>query len=154
MTPVVLAACLQYFFISAGLSGTIPGVILGQLFITFPYGIILFSSHWNVQMKELEGVAITLGSNQFNLYKRVLIPASKDILVIVFFQTFLISWFEYGLTSVLGVGKVSTLTVMVFQFIYEANIAFAALCSCALIFPPLILLWFNRKFVFNQWSAR
>jgi len=40
---VILAACLQFFFIVAGLYGKVTGVLLAQLFITFPYGIIFFS---------------------------------------------------------------------------------------------------------------
>ncbi|MEO1805346.1 MAG: ABC transporter permease, partial [Bacteroidota bacterium] len=60
-----------------------------------------------------------------------------------------ISWFEYGLTTLIGVGKIQTLTLKVYQYVNEANIYFAALASCLLFLPPLILIWVNKRFVFR-----
>jgi len=80
----------------------------------------------------------------------VLIPMSKLALLICFFQTFLISWFEYGLSSVIGLGQVRTLTIAVYQYIGESNQFVAALASCLIALPPLLLLWFNQRFVFRQ----
>jgi putative spermidine/putrescine transport system permease protein len=149
-SPVVYAYCLNFFFNKANLTGNTEGVVLAQFILTFPFAIILFLNHWNAEMKAVEQLTYTLGGSVFQVYQRVLLPMSKPILTLCFFQTFLISWFEYGLTSVIGLGKVPTLTIKVYQFIGESNIYFAALASCLLVFPPLILMWFNRKFVFNQ----
>lgn len=66
-----------------------------------------------------------------------------------FFQAFLISWFEYGLTTLIGIGKVQTLTVKVFQYIGEANIFHAALASLLLALPPAGLLWVNKQVLFK-----
>lgn len=148
--PVILGACLQFFFLKFGLSGNIYGVLLAQLFITYPFGIILFSGFWNQQMRAMEQLVATLGGNTLQTYIKVLLPIAKGALLICFFQTFLISWFEYGLTVIIGVGKVQTLTVKVFQYVNEANIFYAALASCLLVVPPIILLWLNRKFIFTK----
>lgn len=146
--PVILAACLQFFFLKFGLSGNLYGVLLAQLFITYPFGIILFSGFWNQEMRAMEQLVATLGGNSLQTYIKVLLPIAKNALLICFFQTFLISWFEYGLTVVIGVGKLQTLTVKVFQYVNEANLFYAALASCLLIFPPVLLLWLNRRFIF------
>ncbi|MCO6480962.1 MAG: hypothetical protein J5I94_30240 [Phaeodactylibacter sp.] len=148
--PVILAACLQYFFIRAGLSGRFEGVALAQLFITFPYGLIFFASFWTERMLSLEQLIATLGGNTWQAYTRVLLPVAKGALLACFFQIFLISWFEYGLTTLIGVGKVQTLTLKVFQYVNEANIFFAALASCLLAAPPIVLLWVNKRFVFSK----
>ncbi|MFN7119144.1 MAG: ABC transporter permease [Saprospiraceae bacterium] len=148
--PVILAACLQFFFLKFGLSGSIYGVLLAQLFITYPFGVILFSGFWNAEMRAMEQLVATLGGNSLQTYVKVLLPIAKNALLICFFQTFLISWFEYGLTVIIGVGKVQTLTVKVFQYVNEANIFYAALASCLLVFPPILLLWVNKKFVFTK----
>ena len=147
-SPVVYAYCLNFFFNKANLTGNTEGVILAQFILTFPFAIILFFNHWNNELKAFEQLTYTLGGSVFQAYQRVLLPMSKPILTLCFFQTFLISWFEYGLTAVIGLGKVPTLTIKVYQFIGESNVYFAALASCLLVFPPLVLLWFNRKFVF------
>ncbi|MEO1451379.1 MAG: ABC transporter permease [Bacteroidota bacterium] len=149
LTPVIYAACVYYFFIRLGLNGQIWGVLLAQLMIAYPYAVILGVEFWNERMKDLINLAYTLGANERATWMRVIWPASRGILLLIFFQTFLISWFEYGLTTLIGVGKVQTLTVKVFQFIHEANPYLAALSGLLLAFPPILLLWINRRFVFK-----
>lgn len=148
--PVILGACLQVLFLRMDLSGNLWGVMLAQLFISYPFGIILFMGFWNERMRSMEQLVATLGGNQLQTYIKVLLPVSKNALLICFFQTFLISWFEYGLTTVIGLGKVQTLTVKVFQYVNEANLFYAALASCLLTFPPIALLWLNKRFVFVE----
>lgn len=150
ISPVVYAACLNYYFVVAGLNGTLVGVISAQLIIVFPYNIILFMSHWNKQLESYAELVSTLGGNKRQTYFKVLIPLSRKIIVIAFFQSFLISWFEFGLTNFIGIGQVQTLTVRVYQYIGEANVQFSAVSSLILILPPLFLLWLNKKTVFHQ----
>ncbi|MEL6696985.1 MAG: ABC transporter permease [Bacteroidota bacterium] len=149
LSPVIYAVCVNFFFILWGLSGSIIGVFLGQMMIAYPFAIILFSRHWTPQVQSLEQLTLTLGGSRRQLFARVLLPISKGMLLVCFFQTFLISWFEYGLTTLIGVGKIQTLTLKVYQYVNEANIYFAALASCLLFLPPLILIWVNKRFVFR-----
>ncbi len=149
IAPVILAATLQYFFILGSLSGTIGGVLLAQFFIAYPFGVIILNNFWNHKMRSIEELAATLGSNKRQTWLKVLLPVSKTALLLCFFQTFLISWFEYGLTSLIGVGVVKTLTIKVFGFVNEANIFYAALASCLLIIPPMILIWLNKRYIFS-----
>lgn len=150
LAPVVFAACLSYFFLKFGLFGNMTGVIIAQFLITFPYALIFFSSFWNKKIKSYEELVATLGGNKKQAFINVLLPLAKSMLLICFFQTFLISWFEYGLTSIIGVGKVQTLTVKVFFFIKESNYYYGALSCCLLIFPPVVLLYFNKRYVFKN----
>ncbi len=150
LAPVVFAACLSFFFLKMGLFGNITGVIVAQFLVTFPYALIFFSSFWNKKVKSYEDLVATLGGNRFQAFTKVLLPLAKSLLLICFFQTFLISWFEYGLTSIIGVGKVQTLTIKVFLFIKESNYYYGALSCCLLIFPPVVLLYFNKKYVFKN----
>jgi putative spermidine/putrescine transport system permease protein len=147
--PVVLAATLQFYFIRLGLAGKTGGVMLAQLFLVYPFGVIFFTGFWNERMRAMEQLSATLGGNGWQTFRRVLLPAAKGALLVCFFQTFLISWFEYGLTTLLGVGKVQTLTVKVFQYIGEANIFYAALASVLLVLPPVVLLWVNKQVLFK-----
>lgn len=150
LAPVVFAACLSYFFLKLGLFGSATGVILAQFMVAFPYALIFFSSFWDEKTSSLEDLVVTLGGNRRQTFFRVLLPIAKGLLLICFFQTFLISWFEYGLTSIIGVGKVQTLTIKVFLFIKESNFYYGALSCCLLIFPPVLLLYINKRYVFNK----
>lgn len=150
LSPVIYAAVLYYYFIRFGLSGNILGVILGQLLIAYPYSVILFSGFWSKRMQLIEKLVQTLGGNRWQTYRRVLLPMAQGLLLVCFFQTFLISWFEYGLTTIIGVGKVQTLTLKVFQYINEANFYNAGLSSSLLVLPPIILLYFNKRYLFQK----
>ncbi|MEO0473865.1 MAG: hypothetical protein AAF206_29925, partial [Bacteroidota bacterium] len=153
LSPVIYAACVYYYFIVLGLSGNVWGVMLGQTMIAFPFAVILFGEYWNARLQSMEHLVYTLGGNARQALWQILIPLSKGMLLVCFFQTFLISWFEYGLTTLLGVGKVQTLTVRVFVYINEANPFLAAMAGVLLCVPPLILLWINKRFVFQPQSS-
>ncbi len=148
LSPVIMAVIFQYYFILTNLTGTFLGVVLAQFLIAFPFGILIYNNFWNKQIRELEALSYTLGSNRRQTFRKVLLPLSKNAIVLCFFQVFLISWFEYGLTNLIGTGKIRTLTVSVFNFINEANIFYAALACCLLVVPPMILLYINKRFIF------
>jgi len=145
LSPVVLAVIFQYYFTVANLSGHFIGVLVAQLFFALPFGIVIFNNFWNEKLKAIEQLSFTLGASPQQSLFQVILPLSKPAIVLCFFQSFLVSWFEYGLTQFIGLGKVKTLTVMVFNFINEANIFYAALACVLLILPPIILLYLNKK---------
>ena len=151
-SPVIYAHCLKYFFNVSQLSGTFAGVLLAQFILTYPFAILLFFSHFDRRMRAMEDLVYTLGGSMWTAFRRVLVPVSRPALLVCFFQVFLISWFEYGLTSVIGLGQVRTLTIAVFQYIGEANVYVAALAACLICLPPLALLWLNQRYVFRSSS--
>ena len=150
LSPVIFAVCLKFYFIKLGLIGTLYGVILAQLIIAFPYATIVFTGFWTKQMQNYQKLALTLGAAPGYTFRHVLVPMALPMMLVVFFQCFLISWFEYGLTLIIGFGKVETLTLKVFQYLGEANIFYAALSSSLLILPPIILLWVNKKIIYHK----
>ncbi|GIV60904.1 hypothetical protein GQ464_001225 [Rhodocaloribacter litoris] len=150
MSPVILGTCLMYLYLKAGLAGSTTGVILAQSMFAYGFGIVFFSAFWNPEVKALEDLVFTLGGSRLDAYRRVLLPVSRGPLLVCFFQTFLISWFQYGLTLLIGTGKVQTLPLLVYAYLNEANVHYAAMAACLLILPPALLLWINKRFVFNE----
>ncbi|MGB3590151.1 MAG: ABC transporter permease [Nonlabens sp.] len=150
LSPVILAATLQFYFVYLGASASVVGVMLAQFSIVFPFSVIILSNFWNEKIRSLEQLALTLGSTKAQVLRHVLIPVSKGALLLCFIQAFLVSWFEFGLTNLIGVGSVQTLTIKVFSYVNEANIYNAALASCLLILPPMLLIWVNKRFVFSE----
>lgn len=148
LSPVIMAVLFHYFFIISNLTGTFFGVILAQFLVSFPFGIIIFISFWTNKIKKIEDLSYTLGSSQKQTYIKIILPLSKHVLQLCFFQIFLISWFEYGLTSIIGTGKIMTLTLSVFKYINEANIFYAAFASVLLVIPPMLLVYINKKLLF------
>ncbi len=147
LSPVVLAASIYIFFVRLGWNGSVAGVLFAHFLIAYPYAVILFSGYWNERLLTMDALAATLGAGSFQRYRRVLFPLSRGVLALALFQTFLISWFEYGLSSYIGMGRVPVLTVQVYRYISEANPHMAAVASLLLVFPPLLMLWVNKRFL-------
>ena len=150
MSPAILGVCLLYVFLRLGLAGGFGGVVCAQFIFAYAFDVVLFSGFWNAEVRALEELVYTLGGSVLQAYWRALLPISRGVLLVGFFQSFLISWFDYGLTLILGSGRVQTLTIRVFDYIGAGNFALAAVSACLLVFPPLILLALNRRFVFAK----
>jgi len=148
--PVIYASMLSHFFIAGHVSGTIIGVIIGQILIAYPFAILLLRGFWGRTVQQSEESAKTLGASPVQVFIRVVLPMARGILFITFFQTFLISWFEYGLTTLLGLGHIQTLTLRVFGYIQEGNPSLAALSSLFLFIPPVLLLLIYKPSLFRR----
>ncbi len=145
IAPVVLGVLWRFFFLQGNLTGTIGGVMLAQFLFVFPYAILFFSGFWTQKVRDLEHQASTLGASPGQIIRQVLLPTARPFLVVCFFQCFLISWFEYGITQVIGIGKVPTLTVRTMQFVNEANPYYAGVAACLMVLPLILLLLVNRR---------
>jgi putative spermidine/putrescine transport system permease protein len=147
VSPVILGVSLLYVYIRLGLVATVAGVVLSHTIFAYGFAVVYWVPFWNVEKRAFEDLVRTLGGTTGEAYRRVLLPLSRGPLLVCFFQTFLISWFQYGLTILVGSGKVDTLPLRVYAYVFEANLGYAAVASCLLVVPPLVLLWLNTRIV-------
>ncbi len=145
MSPVILGTCLLYLFIRLQLAGTMTGVVLAQFIFACAYSTILFQGFWNPQVLALEQLVYTLGGTPRQMATRMLLPVARPLLLVGFFQTFLYSWFDYGITLVIGAGRLPTLTLKIFEYAGSANFYLASACATLLMGPPLVMLIANRR---------
>ena len=145
IAPVVLGSMLQYYFIRLGLSGSLGGVLLAQGLFIVPYSVLLLSTFWNERIRQTAFQASTLGASTRQLFVTILIPMARPWLILCYAQCFLISWFEYGITQVIGVGKVPTLTIRTMQFVREADPHQAARAAGLMVLPVILLLIVNQR---------
>jgi len=145
LSPVILGTCLLYFFIRLGLVGSAAGVIAAQFIFGYAYAVIVLVGFWNPHVAALEDLARTLGAGKREVLRRVVFPLARPLLAVAFFQTFLLSWFDYGLAAVIGAGKVPVLTLRVTEYMGSGNVHLAAVCALLLVVPPLAFLLLNRR---------
>lgn len=145
LSPVILGTCLLFLFIKLHLVGTFVGVVAGQFIFCYGYAIILLIGFWNPHLAALESLARTLGAGRWQVFRRVLLPLARPMLAVCFFQTFLISWLDFGLVAVIGAGKVPVLTLRVFEYLGSGNVNLAAVVALCLMIPPLAILLLNRR---------
>lgn len=147
IAPVILGLMLQFYWLKMGLSGSFAGVMLAQFIFVFPYSVLIFSTFWNERIRQISHQATTLGASSRQVLVRVLLPLSRPWVRLSLIQCFLLSWYEYGLTKIIGLGKVSTLPIQVMNFVKEANPHAAAVASCLMILPVVALFLLNRTLI-------
>lgn len=152
-SPAILATCLLYVFLRLQLAGSWLGVALAQTILCYSFAVVFFQGFWNTEKRALGDLVATLGGSSWQLYRRVYLPLGGEMLRIAFFQTFLLSFFQYGSTVLIGAGNVETLPLAVYHFVGEANPGYAAVAGCLLILPPFLLLWLDRRLVFRPPTA-
>lgn len=145
ISPVVLGAALLHVLIQLGLAGTFAGVFLAQTSLCFGFAVVFFLGLWTPRMRAMQDLVRTLGGTDRQALWRALVPTSREMIFVCLAQSFLISWVQYGLTLVVGQGKVRTLPVRVYDYFFEASINDAAVVGVVLVVPPLLLLALSRR---------
>jgi putative spermidine/putrescine transport system permease protein len=147
ISPVILGGMLQFYFIKWGLTSTYIGVVIAQLIFIIPLGILIMSSFWSDKIRLYVNQAKSLGASDKEINKSILYPLAKPWIALCFVQSFLISWFEYGITQIIGLGKVQSLTITIMKFVNEANMHQAAVGACLMILPLIIIYFIILKSV-------
>ena len=145
LSPVVVGVSLLYLFLRLHLAGHVVGVMLAQLIFAYAYAAILLAGFWNAEVQSLTEVALALGARRLHLWRRVLAPLARPLLLVCLFQTFSISWFDYPLTLLIGESRVTTLTVSLYQYFSSGDTRLAATCGLILLAPPLLVLAIHRQ---------
>ena len=145
VSPVVLGVSLLFVFLRLHLAGHIAGVMLAHLVFAYAYAVILLSGFWNPRVQSLAELAVLLGADRRQVWIGVLLPLARPLLAVCLLQTFLISWFDYALTLLIGGGRVSTLTIALYQYLTSGDARLAATCALLLLAPPLMAVGFNQR---------
>jgi putative spermidine/putrescine transport system permease protein len=144
MSPVILGTTLLHTLIRMRLAATVGGVIAAHAIFAFAFAVIFFLGFWTPEKRAYEEMVATFGGSQLAALRHALLPLARRMLALCFFQAFLISWFQYGVTLLVGSGKVKTLPLLVFDFVNAADVGHAAVASVLLVVPPLLLLGAHR----------
>lgn len=151
VSPVVLALSLNFGFIRLQLAGNVAGVALAQYIFAYAYACLLLNALWNRRMHAMSELAVAMGASQSQLWRRVRWPLAKDLLAVCWFQTFLMSWYDFALARIIGAGQVRTLPVLVFDYFSAGDIRVAASASLLLLLPPVLVMIINYRWL--NWSV-
>ncbi|MBK8492757.1 MAG: hypothetical protein IPL49_18205 [Saprospirales bacterium] len=88
MAPVILAACLQHYFLVLGWSGKWSGGVVGPVVHYLPFCGDLFLRFWNQRTQSMEHLVTTLGGTYWQAFRKVLLPMSRSALLVCFFKPF------------------------------------------------------------------
>ena len=144
IAPIVLGSIIRYYFMRLGIAGTTLGVWVGQLVYILPYAVLLFIPFWTKGVLEMLDQARMLGAGDLQLFRSIIIPGGKWWLLLVYLQSFLVSWFDYGMTQSIGLGKVKTLMTLAMRYIREADPHLSAVSASLVSIPAIgfmLMIW-------------
>ncbi|HUX50849.1 MAG TPA: carbohydrate ABC transporter permease [Spirochaetia bacterium] len=113
MFPVVLLLIPLYNVIFAiGLFNTVGGVALGQLMLCLPFAVWMLKGYFDNLPKEIEDSARIDGCSLFQTLTRIVIPISAPGIMVAAFYSFVVSWGDYLVVSVVSQSqRTATLTL-------------------------------------------
>lgn len=143
-SPAIAAGCLFDLMARIQLAGSWLGVFLVQCVYGTSFAAVLFAGVREPASRRREQLVRSLGGGDVAVWRHVVLPDVRGLLPLCLFQTALLSWLDYGLTTVVGGGRVQTLTMRLFSQIREGGVSQAAASSLLLTVPALVALLLLR----------
>ena len=140
VSPVVAAGCLFDLLARLELAGTWVGVFLVQCVFGTAFAAVFLGGARVSGAERREQLVRALGGTSWAVWRHVVLPDVWRLLPLCLFQSALISWLDYGLTTVIGGGRVQTLMMRLFSQIREGSVAQAAASALLLSLPLLVVV--------------
>ena len=137
LSPVIVGTSLYDLMVRLGLASTLLGTVLVQLVFATSLTGVYFSEFWSPRIDRLEQLVKSLAGGRWAVMRHALWPSLSRVIAVCFVQAALFSWLDYGLVSVIGGGRVRTVTVALFGFLREANVNQAAQAALVLLLPTV-----------------
>ncbi|MGL4798280.1 MAG: ABC transporter permease [Cellulosilyticaceae bacterium] len=135
--------------IALGVANTWMGVVLVQLVVTVPYGMLMLQEVYEILGDKLEMQSRMLGATKWQTFRLVTIPVLMPAIMVACVFIFTVSFGQYFITFLIGGGEVITLPMIMVPFIMQGDRNLAAAYSIlyiGLLMGSIHLFeWFIRK---------
>ena len=116
---VVLGIAFLRFFTQTGLSGTFTALLIAHVVVVFPFALRLTLAAATGMDRSVEMAAVSLGANNWTLFRRVTLPLILPGVVSGWALAFIQSFDEVTMTVFLAAPGVETLPVRMFLYIQD-----------------------------------
>ena len=124
--------------------GTIPGVILGLIYYTLGFAILLFYSIVITVPRSLEEAAEVHGASRFGVFTEVVLPISLPGIAAGALMIFNVNMGGFSSTALIGAGKILTLPIVIQRtVILENSYGLGAALSVLLLLVTLAINAFS-----------
>jgi ABC-type glycerol-3-phosphate transport system permease component len=143
MFPVVLLLIPIYRVIfGIGLFNTIFGVVLGQLMLVLPFAVWMLKGYFDSLPRDIEDSARIDGCNLRQILWRVILPISAPGVSVAAFYSFVVSWGDYLVVSVISQSQKTATVTLALQRLGSALIlrwGQVAAATVLTIMPTILL---------------
>jgi len=143
---IVLVVPLFKILLDLGLVNTHLGLILSYLVLSIPLALYLCTNYFRSLPRSVEEAALIDGCSYLTLIRRVIIPMSTPVIIVVFIFTFILCYNEYLFGSILLKSRsLYTLPVGIQRFWLNARgeELWGCLNAAALLTSVLVLLLYG-----------
>ena len=158
LAPTIIPGLASVFgvhglFLRYGLANSLFGVILVHLISSVTYATMVMWGVFSNYNPEFEEQGRVLGAGPIRNFRYITWPAIFPGIVVAALFSFLLSWYQYLLTLIIGGGKVQTLAMLLFNFARTGDRPVAGAVSIIFMIPALIVLIVTSKYLTGENAA-
>lgn len=144
MFPIVLLLIPIYNVVFAiGLFNTVVGIALSQLILCLPFAVWMLKGYFDNLPSVIEDSARIDGCNLFQTLWRVVLPISAPGIMVAAFYSFVVSWGDYLVVSVISQSQhTATLTLALQRLASSLQLKWGQVAAATVLtIAPTILLF-------------
>ncbi len=149
MPGVAYLLPLFLLFRALDLLGSLVGLVLSHVLVTFPLTVWVMISFFEDLPQELMEAALIDGSSRIGAFWRVAIPLSQPGIIATSILSFVFSWNDYKFALVLSNQATRTLPVAITSWASFATVDWGAMMAEAtmITLPVLVLTLFAQRYI-------
>lgn len=138
---IILAVGLYYIYSRFQLNGTLIGLVLGHVVLTYPYAVVVISASVEDLDSTLVQAAQGLGASPLQAFWKVTLPLLAPSVAVAFLFSFLTSFDEVVLATFVTGPETTTLPRKMWEGIrFELNPTIAAVSSLLIALSWILIL--------------
>ncbi|MBP0114383.1 ABC transporter permease subunit [Bradyrhizobium vignae] len=140
--PTVIVAVATYFLLARlGLQGTEFGLALGHAVHAIPYVVVIVVANLRDLNPSYERAARSLGAGSWATFRTIVAPLVRPALIVAGFFAFLASFDDVVYVLFLGIGKITTLPMRMWEGIrQDISPTIAAVATLQMLFATIVIV--------------
>lgn len=140
--PTVIVAIATYFLLARlGLQGTEFGLALGHAVHAIPYVVVIVVANLRDLNPSYERAARSLGAGSWATFRTIVAPLVMPALIVASFFAFLASFDDVVYVLFLGIGKITTLPMRMWEGIrQDISPTIAAVATLQMLFATIVIV--------------
>ncbi|MBT1516460.1 ABC transporter permease subunit [Bradyrhizobium sp. SRL28] len=141
MPTIVVAVATYFLMVQVGLQGTEFGLALGHAVHAIPYVVVIVVANLRDLNPTYERAARSLGADPLATFRTIVAPLIMPAFIVAAFFAFLTSFDDVVYVLFLGIGRITTLPMRMWDGInQDINPTIAAVATMQMVFAALVIV--------------
>lgn len=141
MPTIVVAVATYFLLVRVGLQGTEFGLALGHAVHAIPYVVVIVVANLRDLNPTYERAARSLGASPLVSFRTIIAPLVMPAFIVAAFFAFLTSFDDVVYVLFLGIGRITTLPMRMWEGIkQDINPTIAAVATLQMVFAAMVII--------------